>query len=121
VAGVVGEGVQGLSRPPVGGQPEVDAAGLAGRPGDRGGTGLGSGVLGAAGPVQDRADLSQQLGVAELADARKPRQQLGLGVGGQPLADRLVEVGDGGQQGGPSDRRMRGNDGEATKASAAGL
>jgi hypothetical protein len=60
VAGVAGEDVQGLAGSVVGGQAEVDAAGLPRRPGDRGGAGLGGGVLSAAGPVQDRAQFGEQ-------------------------------------------------------------
>jgi hypothetical protein len=100
VAGVVGEDVQGLSGSVISGQAEVDAAGLARRPGDRGGAGLGGGVLGAAGTVQDRAQFGEQLGVAELADAGQSGQQADLGMLAQPVADGLVEVGNGGQQGG---------------------
>jgi hypothetical protein len=38
--------------------------------------------------------------VADVADAGEPGQQVGLGVRGQSRGDGLVEVGDGGQQGG---------------------
>jgi hypothetical protein len=40
------------------------------------------------------------VGVAELADAGQSGQQTDLGMGAQPVADGLVEFGDGGQQGG---------------------
>jgi hypothetical protein len=61
---------------------------------------LGGGVLGAAGTVQDRAQFGEELGVAELADAGQSGQQADPGMGAQPVADRLVEFGNGGQQGG---------------------
>ena len=69
MSGVVGEDVEGLAGAAVGGQAEVDAAGLARRAGDRGRAGLGGGVLGAAGAVQDGAELGKELGVADVADA----------------------------------------------------
>jgi hypothetical protein len=61
---------------------------------------LGGGVLGAAGTVQDGAQFGEQLGVAELADAGQSGQQADLGMLAQPVADGLVEFGNGGQQGG---------------------
>jgi hypothetical protein len=61
---------------------------------------LGGGVLGAAGAVQDRAQFGEELGVAELADAGQSGQQADLGMLAQPVADGLVEFGNGGQQGG---------------------
>ncbi len=67
--GVVGEDVQGLAGSAVGGQAEVQAAGLARRAGDGGSAGLGGGVLGTGGVVQDRAELGEQLRQADLADA----------------------------------------------------
>ncbi len=85
MAGIVGEEVQGLAGSVVGGQAKVDAAGLARGPGDRGGAGLGGGVLGAAGTVQDRAQFGEQLGVAELADAGQSGQQADLGMVAQPV------------------------------------
>ena len=78
----------------------MDAAGLSRRPGDRGGAGLCRGVLGAAGTVQDGAQFGEQLGVADLADAGQSGQQADLGMVAQPVADGLIEFGNGGQQGG---------------------
>jgi hypothetical protein len=97
VAGVVGEDVKRLAGL-VGGQAEVRAAGLARCMGNRGGAGLGGGVLGAAGAVQDRAELGEGLGVADLAHPRQPGQQVGLRVLAEPRGHGLVKLGDGGQQ-----------------------
>ena len=47
----------------------LDHGALAGLLGDRGGANLGSGVGEVTGPVQDRADLGQDLGQVDLADA----------------------------------------------------
>ncbi len=55
-------------------------------------------MFGAGGAVQDRPDLGEQLAEADLADAGQRGQQPGLGVLGEPLADRPVEFGDGGKQ-----------------------
>jgi hypothetical protein len=61
---------------------------------------LGGGVFSAAGTVQDRAQFGEQLGVAELADAGQSGQQASLRMVAQPVADGLIEFGNGGQQGG---------------------
>jgi hypothetical protein len=74
VAGVVGEDVQGLAGVAVGGHAEPDAAGLARGASDRSGIRLSGGLVGAASPVQDRAELGQQLGEGDLA---------GVGQGGE--------------------------------------
>jgi hypothetical protein len=100
VAGVVGEGVQGGAGVAAGCPAEADGAGLAGGAGDWGGAALGDGVLGAAGPVQDGADLGDDLAEVDLADVGRGRQELGLGMAQECRADGTVEIGDRRQQGG---------------------
>jgi hypothetical protein len=96
---VAGEGGQGLSGLGVGRPAEGDGPALAGGFGDRRGPAFGGGVLDGAGAVQDWADLGDDLGQVDLADAGQVGQQLGLGVAEQPGAQRVVQVGDRGQQG----------------------
>lgn len=76
----VSRGVAGTG---VGCPAELDHGALAGLFGDRRGANLGSGVGKVAGPVQDRADLGQDLGQVDLADARQRLEDRGLGVLGQ--------------------------------------
>src|SRR5215211_5940405 len=65
---VVGEGGQGLASSTVGGPAEIDPAGLGRGLGHRRRAALGGGLLGAGDAVQDRPDLSQQLGQVDGAD-----------------------------------------------------
>jgi hypothetical protein len=90
--GVVGEGVQRGSCSPVGGPAEPHRPGLAGGSGDRGGAALGDGLLDGVDTLQDRADLGDELGEVDLADAGHGGQQLGLGVAEQAGAKGAVEV-----------------------------
>jgi hypothetical protein len=99
VPGVVGEGMQRGSCSPVGGPAEPDRPGLAGGSGDRGGTAFGDGLLGVVDTLQDGADLGDQLGEVDLADAGHGGKQLGLGMAEQASTKGSVEVGDGGKQG----------------------
>jgi hypothetical protein len=99
VSGVVGEGVQGGPCPAVGGPAESHRPGLAGGSGDRGGTAFGDGLPGVVDTLQDGADLGDELGEVDLADARHGSRQLGLGMAEQAGAKSAVQVGDGGQQG----------------------
>jgi hypothetical protein len=73
--------------------------GLAGCSGDRGGAALGDGLLDGVDTLQDGADLGDDLGEVDLADARHGGQQPGLGVANQAGGEGAVEVGDGAKQG----------------------
>jgi hypothetical protein len=99
MAGVVGEAVQGLTGPAVGGQAEVHAAGLARGAGDR--VAPASAAACSALVVRSRIgpELGEELAEAELAHAGQPGEQAGLGVLAEPVADRLVELADGGKHG----------------------
>jgi len=61
-------------------QPILDHGAVAGLGGDRGGANLGSGLGEVTGPVQDRADLGQDLGQVDLADATQRLEDGGLGM-----------------------------------------
>ena len=99
MSGVVGEGVQRGPCSPVGRPAEPNRPGLAGRSGDRGGAALGDGLLGVVDAVQDGADLGDELGQVDLADAGHGGEQPGLGVANQAGTQGAVQVGDGAKQG----------------------
>jgi hypothetical protein len=94
VAAVVGEGAQGVAGAGVDCPAELDQGVLAGLLGDRRGATLGSDVGEVAGPVQDRADLGQDLGQVDLADARQRLEDRGLGVLGQGGGQGPIQLGD---------------------------
>jgi hypothetical protein len=98
VAAVVGEDARGGAGAGVGCPAELDHGGLAGLLGDRGGANLGSGVGEVAGPVQDRADLGQDLGQVDLADARQRLEDRGLGVLAKGGGQGPIQVGDAAKQ-----------------------
>jgi hypothetical protein len=83
----------------VGGPAEPHRPGLAGGSGDRRGAALGDGLLDGVDTLQDGADLGDELGEVDLADAGHGGKQPGLGVAEQAGAKGAVEVGDGGKQG----------------------
>ena len=98
VAAVVGEDAQGGAGAGVGCPAELDHGGLAGLLGDWRGANLGSGGGEVAGPVQDRADLGQDLGQVDLADARQRLEDRGLGVLAQGGGQGPIQVGDAAKQ-----------------------
>lgn len=99
MAAVVGEDAQGVAGAGVGRPAELDHGGLAGLLGDRRGANLGSGLAEVAGPVQDRADLGQDLGQVDLADARQRLEDRGLGVLAQGGGQGPIQLGDAAKQG----------------------
>jgi hypothetical protein len=73
-------------------QAEADRSGLARSASDGDGAGLGGRLVGAAGAVQDGAELGQELGEADLAGVRKRGEQPCLGVLGKVSFDRPLEA-----------------------------
>jgi hypothetical protein len=98
MAAVVGEGAQGVAGTAVGSPAELDHGAVAGLLGDWGGANLGSGLGEVAGPVQDRADLGQDLGQVDLADARQRLEDGGLGVLATGGGQGPIQLGDAAQQ-----------------------
>jgi hypothetical protein len=94
VAAVVGEDAQGVAGTGIGCPAELDHGGLAGLLGDRGGANVGSGVGEVTGPVQDRADLGQDLGQVDLADARQRLEDRGLGMLAQGGGQGSIQFGE---------------------------
>jgi hypothetical protein len=98
VAAVVGEDAQGVAGTGIGCPAELDHGAVAGLLGDRGGANLGSGVGEVADPVQDRADLGQDLGQVDLADARQRLEDRGLGMLAQGGGQGPIQVGEAAKQ-----------------------
>ena len=92
-SGVVGEGGDCLAGAGVGCPAEVDAGGLAGGLGDGCGAAFGGGLFGVFDAIEDRADLGEDLGEVDLADAGKLLDKASPWVGG--AFDLSFELGDG--------------------------
>jgi len=109
VAGVVGEAGERDWSAGVAGEPELRAAGFARLAGDWSDAAGGGCLVGGVAAVQERPNLSDDLGQVDLTDAWQRREQLGFGVGEQQCSDGGVELGDG-VQCGLDERRLRANE-----------
>jgi hypothetical protein len=86
--GIVGQAGDRFPRARVRCPPEVDPAGLARSTGDGRRAALGGGLFSTVDPIQDRADLGQQLGARISDDSRGDEP---LSVANQPLQVRNNE------------------------------